>query len=142
MKTRIIAAAVLLPLLLIIVLALPTIWTAILFGVLAAIAAFELLWGTGLVKHPRLIAYSAIMALLVALWSHFGKDYATALLGILLFMAVLYAEELISKAKLGYEKLTVCVAGGVIIPFMLTALVRVHSGAFGKFFVLIPFIAL
>ena len=140
MKTRVIAAAALLPLLLIIVLALPTIWTAILFGIMAAIAAYELLWGTGLVKHVRLIAYSAIMALLVALWSHLGKDYAAALLGILLFMAVLYTEELISKAKLGYEKLTICIAGGVIIPFMLTAIVRIHSGEFGRFFILIPFV--
>ena len=54
MKTRIIAAVVLLPLLLVIVLVLPKLVTAVLFGILCAIAAWELLKGTGLVKNPRL----------------------------------------------------------------------------------------
>ena len=67
MKTRIIAAVVLLPLLLIIVLALPKVFTAILFGVMAAIAAYELLSGTGYVRHIRLVSYAMIMAFLSAL---------------------------------------------------------------------------
>ena len=62
MKTRIIAAGVLVPLLLIIVLTLPKAFTAILFGLMAAIAAYELLTGTGYLRHPRLVAYSMIMA--------------------------------------------------------------------------------
>ena len=140
MKTRIIAAAALLPPLLIIVLVLPTIFTAILFGAAAAVAAYELLWGTGLVKNTRLIAYTALMAFLVALWSGLGTSYAAALIGVLLFAAVLYAEELASKATLRYEKLAVCFAGGLLIPFMLTALVRIHSGENGRFFILIPFV--
>ena len=64
MKTRIIAAVALLPILLFIVLALPTIYTAVLFGLAASIAAYELLWGTGYVKHVRLVAYAALMAFL------------------------------------------------------------------------------
>ena len=47
MKKRVIAAVVLLPLLLIVVLVLPKIFTAILLGVMAAIGAYELLVGTG-----------------------------------------------------------------------------------------------
>ena len=43
MKTRIIAAAVLLPLFLLFVLVLPKVLTAILFGLAAALASFELL---------------------------------------------------------------------------------------------------
>jgi len=140
MKTRILAAVALLPALLIIVLALPTIWTAVLFGLMAALASYELLWGTGLVRQPRLLIYTAVMGFLTALWSHFGKDYTAALLGILIFAAVLYAEVLASKAKLGYEKITVCMAGGLLIPFLLCALVRIHSGEHGRFFILIPFV--
>ena len=34
----------------------------------------------------------------------------------------------------------VCFAGGVLIPFMLTALVRLRSGAYGQFLILIPFV--
>ena len=62
MKTRVIAAAVLLPLLLIAVLFLPKIVTAVIFGALAAIAAYELLYRTDLVKEVRLVAYSAVIA--------------------------------------------------------------------------------
>lgn len=140
MKTRIIAAAALLPPLLVIVLVLPTIWTAVLFGLAAALAAYELLWGTGLVKNYRLIGYTALMAFLVSLWGGLGANYAAALIGVVLFAAILYAEELASKATLRYEKLAVCFAGGLLIPFMLTALVRIHSGENGRFFILIPFV--
>ena len=82
MKIRVIAAAVLLPLLLIVVLALPKVLTAILFGAAAALASFELLSQTQLVKHTRLLIYSAVMAFLVALWSYFGARRDFALLGI------------------------------------------------------------
>ena len=40
MKTRVIAAAVLLPLLLVVLLVLPKVFTAILFGAMASIAAY------------------------------------------------------------------------------------------------------
>ena len=66
--------------------------------------------------------------------------YAVALIGVLLFVAILYAEELASKATLQYEKLAVCLAGGLLIPFMLTALVRIHSGDNGRFLIPIPFV--
>lgn len=140
MKTRVIAAVALLPPLLVIVLVLPTIWTAVLFGAACAVAAYELLWGTGLVKNIRLIVYTAVMAFLVSIWGCLGANYAAALIGILLFAALLYAEALASKATLPYEKLTVCMAGGLLIPFMLTALVRIHGGDNGRFFILIPFV--
>ena len=140
MKTRIIAAAALLPALLLIVLALPTIYTAILFGIMAAIAAFELLWGTGYVKQPRLVSYAAVMAFLTALWSNLGANYVWALLGVLLFVVTLFAEIMISDMKLPFEKVIICAAAGLLVPFLLTALVRIHSGTYGKFFILIPFI--
>ncbi len=138
MKTRVLAAVALLPLLLIVVLALPAVFTAILFGAMAVIAAYELLWGTGLVKHPRLIAYTAAMAFFTAMYSHFQLPYAIALIGILAFIGVLYGEMLASKGKLPYEKLMICFAGGVLVPYLLTALVRLHSSEHGRFFILIP----
>ena len=55
MKTRIIAAAVLVPVLFLVVLAAPEIVAAVVLGVLLAIASYELLYRTGLVTHPRLV---------------------------------------------------------------------------------------
>lgn len=140
MKTRIIAAFSLLPLLLIVVLALPTIFTAILVGLMAAVAAYELLWGTGYVKQPRLVAYAAIMALLAALWSNLGMGYTWTLLGVLLFTAVMFAEIMLSGMKLPFEKVAVCFAAGLLIPYLLTALVRLHGMENGRCYILVPFL--
>lgn len=140
MKTRVIAAAVLLPLLLICVLALPKIVTAVLFGLMAALAAYELLYSTGLVQHPRLVGYSMAMALLVSLWSYFDYGYAVALIGVLLFTALLFGEMMLSHVKLRFEKIAICFVAGLLVPFLLTSLVRIHGVKLGRFYILIPFV--
>lgn len=140
MKTRIIVAAVLLPLLLIIVLALPTIFTAVLVGLMCAVAAYELLWGTGLVRLVRLVIYTAVMAFLTALWCHFGMSYAAAVLGILIYTAVMFAELLAARGELPFEKVAVCFVGALLVPLLLTALIRILGHEEGRFFVLLPFL--
>lgn len=140
MKTRVIAAVVLLPLLLLIVLAAPKIFTAILFGAMASIGAYELLAGTGIVKQTRLIVYSAVMAIFVALNSYFAWDSVWSKLAILVFWVLLFAEMMHSGMKLEFEKTVVCFAAGVLIPYLLTALVRIHNGEFGRYFIMIPFV--
>ena len=87
MKVRIIAGVVLLPLLLLLVLFAPKICTAILFGLMAAIGAYELLHGTGLVKELRLNIYSMVMALWTCLWCGLDIGYAWLLLGVLVYSA-------------------------------------------------------
>ena len=69
MKTRVLSAVALLPLLLVIVLVLPAWATAALFGAAAAVAAYELLYRTGMVKNLRLVVYAMVMAVLVSFWS-------------------------------------------------------------------------
>lgn len=140
MKTRVITAAVLLPILLLIVLAAPKIFTAILFGLMAAVAAYELLSGTGLVKHPRLCVYSMASALWCVLWCGLGVGYAWLLLGILIFWVALFAEMMASQLKLSFEKITICLVAGVVIPLLLGALVRIHNTEKGRFLILIPFV--
>lgn len=141
MKTRVIAAAVLLPLLLIIVLALPDIFTVLLFGAAAAIAAYELLYNTGLIKHPRLIIYSMVMAFMVSLWCYFDQNYAWGLLGVLAFCACLFGEMMGSHVKIRFDQLGLCFVAGLILPFLLTSIVRIHATAkIGRYLVLIPFV--
>ena len=140
MKLRILAAAVLLPLLLVVLIVLPAIFTGILGGILCALAAYEFLWMTGLVKEVRMVIYTAVMAFLVAIWSYFECEYAVALLGVVIFTAVLFAELMFSRAKPSFEKMAVCLAGGLLIPFLLSSLVRLRAGYNGTFYVLIPFL--
>ena len=141
MKTRIITAAILVPLLLIILLILPKLITAILFGLLAAIAVYELLMGTGYIKQFRLVAYGMVMAFLASLWSGFGAGHVWAVLGIVLFACVLFAEMMLSHIKLRFEKICICFVAGILIPYLFTALVRIHADdTTGRYFILIPFI--
>ena len=140
MKIRVIAAAALLPLLLVVVLVLPKICTAILFGLMAAIAAFELMWGTGLVKHPRLLLYAALMAVAVSIWCAYGVIYPWAALGLFVFTGLVFSELLISHTKLPFDKIAITFMAGIVIPLMMGALVRLISLGQGRFYILIPFV--
>lgn len=140
MKVRLIVAAALLPLLLVVLLVLPKICTVVLIGAMCAVAAFELLKTTGLVPEVRLNIYTALMAFMVSVWGYYEMNYPAALLGVLLFAAVLFAEVLHSHAKLDFRKVAVCFAGGLLIPFLLSSLVRLRVGYNGTFYVLIPFL--
>lgn len=140
MKTRILAAAVLLPLLLIIVLVLPKVCTAVLFGLMAAIAAYELMQGTKLVTHPRLTVYGMISAFIVPIWGFFGQVYAWGLVGTLVFVALLYMELLLSKGKMPYSYVAISFMAGIVIPFLFTAIVRIFATQKGIYLIFIPFI--
>lgn len=139
MKTRIIAASVLLPILLAIVLAAPKVITAILFGVMAAIAAYELLMGAKLVKHVRLCAYSVSCAFWCVLWCGLNIHYAWLLLVIVAFWVAMFAEIMASGMRIPFSKIAVCFAAGVILPMLFGSVVRIHAMEKGRFFILIPF---
>ncbi len=140
MKTRIIAAVALLPLLLLIVLAAHKIFTALLFAAMAAIAAFELLSGTNIISQKRLQIYTCIAAFIVCMCSYTGISGVWTQAAILLFFVVLFIEKMLDIAGITFEKIAVCFAGGLLIPYLLSALIRIHGTEHGRFFILIPFI--
>ena len=140
MKSRVITAIVALPLLLIVLLVLPPWVMAIVLAAANAIGAWELLWNTGLVKHPRLVAYAALMGAGVAIWCNFGAPSAWAVAGGVIFCALLFGEMLISKGKLPLEKVLICVAGGFLIPYFVSALMRIRNMELGKVYVMLPFV--
>ena len=139
MKTRILAAGVLLPLLLLVVLAAPKFLTAILFGAMAGIGAYELLSGTGLVKNLRLNIYSVLMAFWAVLWCGLGISYGWLLLGVVIFWVALFTEMMRSEMKLTFDKTALCLVAGLVIPLLFGSVVRIHAGEYGRFFILAPF---
>lgn len=140
MKTRVLAAVVLLPLLLVIVLLLPTVFTAILFAAACAVAAYELLYRTGLVKQVRLTAYAAVFGALVSFWSWGGSSRPLMVVGILAYTAILFGELLLAHTQLRFESVCLCLAAGLLVPYLLTALVRLRVMEGGKFYILTAFI--
>lgn len=139
MKARIITSIITLPLLLIVLIVLPPLFTALLMMAMCAVAAYELLWSTGYVRQIRLLIYGMVAAACVALWSYFGSPHEWGLAGILLFSSVLFGEMLLSKAKLPFSKVVYCFVGGLLIPYLLCSIVHLRTMELGRVYVLLPF---
>lgn len=140
MKTRIIAAAVLIPVLLVLVLAAPKMISAVIFAALLAIGSYELLYRTHLVKHSRLVIYSSIMAFAVVMWSHAGAVHAWLLIGLLLYTLILFAEMMMDHVKVRIEVIALCYVSGAVVPFLLSSLIRILGMTTGRYVILIPFV--
>ena len=140
MKSRILAAVVLVPLLTIILLALPKLVTAIVFALVLGIAAYELLYPTGLVRHLRLVIWSAISAAATAIWSYFDAVHDYAVIGTLLFLVVLFSEMMLDHVKVHLRMICMCLLAGLIMPYLLSALIRILDLKLGRYFVPAPFI--
>lgn len=141
MKTRLLSAAVLLPVMFLSIWVLPKIITAILVGAFAAIAAYELLYRTGFVRHVRLVAYSVAAAFLVCIWSYFGNPQAWGMVGILVYICALFGEMMRNHVKVRFEKICYCVVAGLLLPYLLSSVVRVLAHpVVGRFTILIPFL--
>ena len=140
MKTRIIAAAVLVPVLFLVVLAATEIVAAVVLGVLLAIASYELLYRTGLVTHPRLVVYSSVMAFGISMWSYLDSIHAYFILMVMVYFMLLFAEMMMDHVKVHFEMVGMCFVSGVILPYLLSALVRILMMSFGRYVILIPFV--
>lgn len=140
MKTRIIAAAVLVPFLFLVVLVAPKSLAAVVLGILLAIGAYELLYRTELVRRPRLVIYSCAMAFAISMWSYLGAIRGYFLLMLMIFYALLFAEMMLDHVKVHFEMLGMCFAGGVIIPYMLSSLIRILMLDIGRAVIMIPFV--
>ena len=140
MKTRILTAAVLIPLLFFVVLCLPEIVTAVILGLILAAASYELLTVTGFVKHVRLNLYSAAMAFAVAMWSYCGMPYTWGILGLVAYVSLLFAEMMRNHIKISMDMVAMCMVAGVLIPFLLGSVVRIHVARMGRFFIMVPFV--
>lgn len=140
MKTRLITAGVLVLALFLLAFWLPEIAMAIVIGLCAAIGAYELLFVTKLLKHSRLVAYAMVMAFLISIWSFFGMSYAWGVLGLLAFAALLFAEMMRDHVKISFEMLSMTMAAGVLIPFLLSAIVRIHTLRLGRYLIMVPFL--
>jgi len=139
-KKRILTALVLLPLFLIFVLVLPKIFATVLFAIIAVISAYELIKQTGLVNNLMLTVYAMAMALYMGLWSGLWGTYPMAMLGIFVFTILCFSELLLSHGQTSFKDVAVTFVGGALIPYLITAPMRLLTWANGRFLVLIPFV--
>lgn len=148
MLVRILAACVGLPLLLAIVLLLPPIGTAILFALACMIGAYEMLWRTGILKHKRILVYTALCAAATVMWSWLRACaivseqtlWATMLLGLFVFFTLLFCELLAGHAKVPFSAVCVALFSGLVYPFLIGSLVRLRGMDGGEFYILVAFL--
>ena len=141
MKTRVIAGLSLVVGMMGIGLAAPKWCAALMWTALMAIAAYELLHNTDLVQEPRLVAYAVAAAFGCGVWSYFGAVFAWGLLGLVLFMALLFWEMMRSHVQISFHKIAMTFMAGIAIPVMMCSIVRILTMSIGRYMVLIPFIA-
>lgn len=140
MKTRIMTAAIAIPVLLFVLLVADKIVAAILWGALLAISAYELLFTTGLVREPRLVIYACAAAFVVSMWSYFGAIHAFGVLLIIIYMSLLFGEMMHAHVKITFDKICMCVVAGLLVPFLLSSLIRILTMKIGRYVIAIPFI--
>lgn len=148
MLVRILTAAVAIPLLLVVVLLLPPVATAIVFALACMIAAYEMLWRTGILKHKRIVVYTALMAASTVMWSWCrvcgvlseNGLWLWLLTGVFLYGCALFCELLAAHSKLPFSSLCVAIFIGMIYPFFIGALVRLRGMEDGKFYILVAFL--
>ena len=140
MKTRILTAAILVPVLLLLVLVAPPLMAAVVLGLLLAIASYELLYRTKLVQRPRLVLYSSAMAFAISLWSYYTASHAVFVLMVMIYFMLLFSEIMMDHVQVHFEMLGMCFVSGIILPFLLTSLVRILTMSVGRYVILIPFI--
>ena len=140
MKTRVLAAVALLPLLFVCIFFLPKVCTAIVFGLAGAIGAYELLHATGHVKHPRLVAYAALSAFLMSIWSWAGQNQGWFSLLVVAVFAAYFGEMMANHVKLTFDKIAMCLVAALIVPYLLTSLVRVLAMRLGRYYIIVPFL--
>ena len=140
MKTRLISAAILLPICFLIIWVLPKAICSIAVAILCALMAYELLHRTGLVRHARMVAYTMLAAFMVPIWCHLGMSRPWGQLGLLIFFSALFGEMLYNHVKVRFEMIGFCLLAGVILPYMLSALVRILDLYSGREMIVIPLI--
>lgn len=140
MKTRVLAAMVFVPLLFVVFLFVPKLITAIFVGIMAAVASYELLHNTGVLRDKRVNCYASVFAFSISIWSFYGCPQIYGLLGVLVFYVLIFSEIMVSGLKIESKEILLCTFAALIVPYMLSALVRIVMMEQGRVYIFVPFL--
>ena len=140
MLKRTITGVALIAVLVVVLLFLPAWCSGVLLSAMCGMAVHELLKTTGLVDNQRLITYAMGIALAIPWASYFGTEYYRALIVILAFTVLFFSEMLCTNGQLPFQQVAMAFTAGTLIPFLLSALVRIRIMENGVFFIAAPFV--
>lgn len=141
MAKRVLVAVVFVPLLLAVMLYLPSMaWTAVVCFISAA-ASYELMRATGesrLTLPMQIVTILSAAALPVGSWAGLGTAYVNLCSFVVMavcFWCAIRAYDGYS-APVGFVQVLVCLFGGVVVPLALAALVELRCMEYGRYLVL------
>ena len=91
-------------------------------------------------KRARLVIYSCIMAAAVCMWSYFGAIHSYLVILMIVFFILMFSEMMLDHIKVHFEDLSMCFVAGLLIPYMLSSLIRILNMDLGRYVILIPFV--
>lgn len=141
MFKRVMVAVIFIPVIFLVLFVCPPVCLAVAASLLSAIGIHEILWSTGCVKHLRISIYSGVLGALIPMWVFFDGSTATALLGLFLYVVLLFCEAIASRKKVTLEKMGAAFFVSVMIPFFLSSFIRIMDMQHGEYYVLLPFVA-
>ena len=143
MGKRIMVAVIFIPLLLLLFYWAAPAWPWVLcavFAGLSMLAVHEALWSTGFLKHPRVSGYSIVMAGLIPFWVYYSGELMPALLGLYVYVVLLFCEAIGSHKRLGLEKLGGAFLLAVAVPFFLSAFLRIRQMEHWQPLIILPLV--
>ncbi|MDD3165255.1 MAG: phosphatidate cytidylyltransferase [Oscillospiraceae bacterium] len=136
MRDRLLVAAIGIPILLLVIIVLPKIALALLVAGMCFLAATELLGTTRLLRHPRLRLYSAMLAALVPIWCFLGQPKLPLSMALLIYFLLILGELLPAFESLRISQVSVGLLGALLVPYLLSAMVRLMMLEQGRFYVI------
>ena len=139
MKKRFLVAGIGPPALLAVYLLLPKWVGALVFAIACGMITRELLKPTGYAPGKRVLWISAIFSAGVSLRSFTGGSETEAAVGITLYVLYLLVELLFAGTAWQFGDMCAVLFGGLLLPWLLSATVRIYAGETGRALVLLPF---
>ena len=143
MKTRVLVGVVCVPLIVLLVLFAPAWLFGAVWGLVSAIAVWELLNCVRPDMPKRMIIYAAVGAILLPLITGLGYFVIAERFVLWLLVFVMFGELMLSfgkEQKLSLEHVTAVLFAGFILPMLFTSMVRVDMMDNGKLLLLMVFI--
>lgn len=143
MKTRIIVAAVAVPVLFVIMFFLKPVFLAAVAAVICALAAFEFTRAVCPKANIRIRIYSAVSAAVIPFVMLSSASFAITRGVSAVFLAAVFIEGIVAYEKeepISFDHILSCIFAGIIYPVMLSSLVSLKTMENGKLLVLLPVI--
>lgn len=140
MGTRVLFAAVGVPVLLGVLFLTPNWILPIVISGLSMIAIHEVLWSTGFVKNPRISGFAITLAGLIPFWVYSGERMFPALCVLFLYVILLFGEAMRSHCTVTMEKMGGSFFLSLMIPYFLSSFIRIREYSNWNFLILLPFL--